>query len=57
MAAIRRNLLRFAQAFNTEMRIAVRSWTIHWLGWLWPLLLFTALIMALAVKFYRRTLD
>ncbi|UUC49236.1 ABC transporter permease [Pseudomonas citronellolis] len=41
MAAIRRNLLRFAQTFNTETRIAVRSWTIHWLGWLWPLLLFT----------------
>lgn len=41
MEAIRRNLQRFAQAFNTETRLAVRSWTIHWLGWLWPLLLFT----------------
>lgn len=41
MDAVRRNLQRFAQAFNTETRIAVRSWTIHWLGWLWPLLLFT----------------
>lgn len=41
LAAVRRNLQRFAQAFNTETRIAVRSWTIHWLGWLWPLLLFT----------------
>jgi ABC-2 type transport system permease protein len=41
LAAVRRNLQRFAQAFNTETRLAVRSWTIHWLGWLWPLLLFT----------------
>ncbi|WP_435607466.1 ABC transporter permease [Pseudomonas knackmussii] len=41
MEAVRRNLQRFAQAFNTETRLAVRSWTIHWLGWLWPLLLFT----------------
>ncbi|WP_430765423.1 ABC transporter permease [Pseudomonas citronellolis] len=41
MDAVRRNLLRFAQAFNVETRIAARSWTIHWLGWLWPLLLFT----------------
>lgn len=41
MEAVRRNLQRFVQAFNTETRLAVRSWTIHWLGWLWPLLLFT----------------
>lgn len=41
MEAVRRNLQRFAQAFNTETRLAARSWTIHWLGWLWPLLLFT----------------
>jgi ABC-2 type transport system permease protein len=41
LEAVRRNLQRFAQAFNTETRLAVRSWTIHWLGWLWPLLLFT----------------
>ena len=36
----RRNLARFTRAFNTEARLAVRSWTIHWLGWIWPLLLF-----------------
>lgn len=41
LEAVRRNLLRFAQAFGSETRVALRSWTIHWLGWLWPLLLFT----------------
>ncbi|KAF1052074.1 MAG: Inner membrane transport permease YhhJ [Stenotrophomonas maltophilia] len=41
LEGLSRNLRRFAQAFNTETRIAARSWTIHWLGWLWPLLLFT----------------
>ena len=39
-AALKRNASRFVQAFNTETRIACRSWTIHWLGWCWPLLLF-----------------
>ena len=41
--AVRRNLLRFAQAFGSETRVALRSWTIHWLGWLWPLLLFVVI--------------
>lgn len=41
--AVRRNLLRFAQAFSSETRVALRSWTIHWLGWLWPLLLFVVI--------------
>jgi len=40
LAELKRNLSRFAQAFNTETRLAVRSRTIHWLGWMWPLLLF-----------------
>lgn len=40
LETLKRNLLRFIQAFNTETRIATRSWSIHWLGWLWPLLLF-----------------
>lgn len=40
VAELKRNLSRFAQAFNTETRLAVRSRTIHWLGWMWPLLLF-----------------
>ena len=38
--AVRRNIDRFIQAFNTETRIALKSRSIHWLGWLWPLLLF-----------------
>ena len=41
--AIRSNLRRFAQAFGSETRVALRSWTIHWLGWLWPLLLFVVI--------------
>ena len=40
LEALRRGGNRFIQAFNTETRLAVRSRTIHWLGWLWPLLLF-----------------
>ncbi|MHB9797060.1 ABC transporter permease [Pseudomonas sp. MT3] len=43
LAAVRRNLQRFAQAFGSETRVALRSWTIHWLGWLWPLLLFVVI--------------
>lgn len=41
--AVRSNLRRFAQAFGSETRVALRSWTIHWLGWLWPLLLFVVI--------------
>ena len=42
-AALKRNASRFVQAFNTETRIACRSWTIHWLGWCWPLLQFVVI--------------
>ncbi|MFH0089210.1 hypothetical protein ACG3RS_28460, partial [Pseudomonas aeruginosa] len=45
-AALKRNASRFVQAFNTETRIACRSWTIHWLGWCWPLLLFGVALLA-----------
>lgn len=38
-----RQTARFWQAFNAETRIASRSLTIHWLGWIWPLLLFTVI--------------
>ncbi len=37
---LKRDAWRFVQAFNIETRLATRSWTIHWLGWIWPLLLF-----------------
>jgi ABC-2 type transport system permease protein len=39
----RRNTARFIGAFNTEARLAMRSWTIHWLGWIWPLILFVVI--------------
>lgn len=40
---LKRDAWRFIQAFNTETRLATRSWTIHWLGWIWPLLLFVVI--------------
>ncbi len=40
---LKRDAWRFVQAFNTETRLATRSWTIHWLGWIWPLLLFVVI--------------
>ncbi|GGJ97577.1 ABC transporter permease [Pseudomonas matsuisoli] len=38
-----RNFARFIHAFNTEARMAARSWTVHWLGWIWPLILFVVI--------------